>query len=277
MSRTVSGARVLITGAAQGLGRLYAERAVAEGAAAVILWDRDSAALAATAAALVQRAGTATQIAPYVLDISDLGAIAQTAQRVRTEIGDPDIVINNAGIARAALFWDHSNGDDTRATMQINALAPMYITREFLPAMLTDASRESRIVNIASAAGVLSAPQLSVYAASKAALIAWSDTLRLELETEGYGHVKVTTVCPSYISTGMVAGLHNVPRSTWLMPRLAPAYVVGRVWKSMLAGTPMLVLPWTVGLARALRGVLPRPVLDALVLGVGPSSARHRP
>ncbi|TFD47871.1 SDR family NAD(P)-dependent oxidoreductase [Cryobacterium frigoriphilum] len=276
MSRTVSGARVLITGAAQGLGRLYAERAVAEGAAAVILWDRDSAALAATTAALVQRAAAGTQIAPYVVDISDLGAIAQTAQRVRTEVGDPDVVINNAGIARAALFWDHSNGEDTRATMQINGLAPMYITREFLPAMLTDASRESRIVNIASAAGVLNAPQLSVYAASKAAVIAWSDTLRLELVTEGYGHVKVTTVCPSYISTGMVAGLDHVPRSNWLMPRLAPAYVVDRVWRAMLAGSPMLVLPWTVGLARALRSVLPRPVLDALASGVGPSSARRR-
>jgi short-subunit dehydrogenase len=271
MSRTVSGARVLVTGAAQGLGRLFAERAVIEGAAAVILWDRDSAALVATATALAQRARGATQIASYVVDISDLGAIAQTAQRVRTEVGDPDVIINNAGIARAALFWDHSNGEDTRATMQINALAPMYITREFLPSMLTDASRESRIVNLASAAGVQSAPQLSVYAASKAALIAWSDTLRLELVTEGYGHVKVTTVCPSYISTGMVAALHNVPRGSWLRPRLAPAYVVDRVWKAMLAGTPTLVLPWTVGLSRALRGVLPRPVRDRLALGRGAS------
>jgi len=259
---------VLVTGAAQGLGRLFAERAVIEGATAVILWDRDSAALAATAAALAQRAPVGTQIASYVVDISDLGAIAQTAQRVRTEVGDPDVVINNAGIARAALFWDHSNGEDTRATMQINALAPMYITREFLPSMLTDAARASRIVNLASAAGVQSAPQLSVYAASKAALIAWSDTLRLELVTEGYGHVKVTTVCPSYISTGMAASLHNVPRSTWLMPRLSPAYVVDRVWTAMLAGTPMLVLPWTVGLARALHGVLPRPVLDRLIMRI---------
>lgn len=267
---------MLITGAAQGLGRLYAERAVSEGAAVVIVWDRDAAALTVTAAALVQRAAAGTQIVPYVVDISDLGAIAQTAQRVRTEVGDPDVVINNAGIARAALFWDHSNGEDTRATMQINALAPMYVTREFLPAMLTDATRESRIVNIASAAGTLSAPQLSVYAASKAAVIAWSDTLRLELITEGYGHVKVTTVCPSYVSTGMVAGLRGVPRSTWLMPRLSPAYVVDRVWKAMLAGSPMLVLPWTVQLARALRGVLPRPVVDALVLGVGTSAPRRK-
>lgn len=265
---------MLITGAAQGLGRLYADRAVSEGAAVVVLWDRDSAALTAAAAALVQRAPAGTQVAPYVVDVSDLGAIAQTAQRVRMEVGDPDVVINNAGIAHSALFWDHSNGEDTRATMQINALAPMYITREFLPAMLTDATRESRIVNIASAAGILSAPQLSVYAASKAALIAWSDTLRLELVTEGYGHVKVTTVCPSFVSTGMVAGLRGVPRSSWLMPRLAPAYVVDRVWRAMLAGRPMLVLPLTVQLARALRGVLPRPVLDALALGVGTSASR---
>ena len=59
------------------------------------------------------------------------------------------------------------------------------------------------------------------------------------------------------------------------MPRLAPAYVVDRVWKAMLTGRPLLVLPWTVGIARALRGVLPLAVLDALVLGVGSASARH--
>ena len=80
MTRTVAGARVLITGAAMGMGRLYAERAVAEGAKAVILWDRDSAALSATVAELNDLAWPGTRIAPYVVDISDLGAIAQTAQ-----------------------------------------------------------------------------------------------------------------------------------------------------------------------------------------------------
>ena len=90
-----------------GMGRLYAERAVAEGARSVILWDRDAAALTSTAAELTAGADVGTQVSPYVVDISDLGAIAQTAQRVRTEVGDPDIVINNAGIIRGKYFWEH--------------------------------------------------------------------------------------------------------------------------------------------------------------------------
>jgi all-trans-retinol dehydrogenase (NAD+) len=260
MTRTVAGARVLITGAAMGMGRLYAERAVAEGATAVILWDRDAAALANTAAELSERADTGTRVAFYVVDISDLGAIAQTAQRVRVEVGNPDIVINNAGIVRGKYFWEHDNGDDTRPTMQINALAPMYITREFLPAMIDNAYREARIVNIASAAGTLSNPRMSVYAASKAAVIGWSDSLRLELVQQDHGNVKVTTVSPSYISTGMFAGA----RGPLLTPVMTPEYVVERVWRAMLRGTPMLMLPWTVGLSKALRGILPLPVWDAV-------------
>jgi short-subunit dehydrogenase len=259
MTRTVAGARVLITGAAMGMGRLYAERAVAEGAAAVILWDRDAAALAGTAAELGERAEAGTRVAFYVVDISDLGAIAQNAQRVRVEVGNPDIVINNAGIVRGKYFWEHDNGDDTRPVMQVNALAPMYITREFLPAMIDNAYREARIVNIASAAGTLSNPRMSVYAASKAAVIGWSDSLRIELVQQDHGNVKVTTVSPGYISTGMFAGA----RGPLLTPVMTPEYVVDRVWRAMLRGTPMLMLPWTVGLVQALRGILPLPVWDA--------------
>jgi short-subunit dehydrogenase len=246
------------------MGRLYAERAVAEGAKAVILWDKDAGALTATVAELTERAGEATRIAPYVVDIADLGAIAQTAQRVRNEVGDPDILINNAGIVRGKYFWEHDNGDDTRPTMQVNALAPMYITREFLPAMIHNAYREARIVNIASAAGTLSNPRMSVYAASKAAIIGWSDSLRLELRQQDHGNVKVTTVATSYITTGMFAGA----KAPLLTPHLSPEYVVDRVWRAMLAGTPMLLLPWTVSLSKALRGVLPLPVWDTVAGGL---------
>lgn len=255
---------MLITGAASGMGRLYAERAVAEGAASVVLWDKDAAGVTSTAAELSAVAGPGTRVVSYVIDISDLGAIAQTAQRVRTEVGNPDILINNAGIVRGKFFWEHDNGDDTRPTMQINALAPMYITREFLPGMMDNFYRAARIVNIASAAGTLSNPRMSVYAASKAALIGWSDSLRLELEQEDHDNVKVTTVSPSYISTGMFAGA----RGPLLTPVMTPEYVVDKVWAAMLAGKPQLMMPWTVGFARALRGVLPQPAWDAVASGL---------
>lgn len=280
MARTVRGARVLITGAASGMGRLYAERAVREGARAVVLWDRDEFALTRlterlrkevlagrTAAAWgapprspSSAAGVpATSVHPYSIDLGELGAIAQTAQAVRKDVGGIDILINNAGIVRGKLFWEHDNGEDTRPTMQVNALAPMYIAREFLPGML-ESPREARIVNIASAAGTLANPRMSVYAASKWAVIGWSDSLRIELSQEGYGHVKVTTVAPSYVDTGMFEGA----RGPLLTPVLTPEYVVDRVWSAMLAGRPTLMLPWSVGLAKTLKGVLPTRAWDAL-------------
>lgn len=276
---------MLITGAASGMGRLYAERAVREGARAVVLWDRDAAALTALTDALraeilagrtaaawgapprspSSAAGTpVTSVHPYFLDLGELGAIAQSAQAVRRELGGIDVLINNAGIVRGKYFWEHDNGDDTRPTMQVNALAPMYVTREFLPGMI-ESDREARIVNIASAAGTLSNPRMSVYAASKWAVIGWSDSVRLELEQQGFGHVKVTTVAPSYIDTGMFEGA----RGPLLTPVLTPEYVVDKVWKAMLAGRPMLMLPWSVGFARLLKGVLPTRAWDAVADRLG--------
>ncbi|MFF2372299.1 SDR family oxidoreductase [Agromyces sp. NPDC058110] len=262
MTRTVRGARLLITGAAGGMGRMYAQRAVAESAASVTLWDRDASALARTVDELGSVSQGRTRIHSYVVDLADLGSIAKHAQQVRKEVGNPDVLINNAGIVRGnAYFWQTDNGDDTRPTMQVNALAPMYVTREFLPGMIADAYRAARIVNIASAAGTLANPRMATYAASKAALIGWSDSLRLELEQADHTNVKVTTVTPSYISTGMFAGA----RGPVLAPILEPDFVVDRVWRAMLAGRPLLELPWSVGLSRALRGLLPTRLFDRLV------------
>jgi len=262
MTRTVQGAKVLITGAAGGMGRMYAERAVAERAESVTLWDVDGATLARTVDEIGAVSQGRTRVQSYVVDVADLGAIAKTAQRVRREVGNPDVLINNAGIVRGnRYFWETDNGEDTRPTMQVNALAPMYITREFIPGMIANAYRASRIVNVASAAGTLSNPRMAVYAASKAALIGWSDSLRIELEQADHTNVRVTTVTPSYISTGMFAGA----RGPVLAPVLEPEFVVDRVWKAMLAGTPLVELPWSVGLSRALRGVLPTRLFDRLV------------
>lgn len=260
MARTVRGARILITGAASGMGRLYAERAVLEGAKSVVLWDVDRESLEELTEVLRAVAEPGTSVYPYVVDVSELGAIAQAAHKVRRLVGDPDILINNAGIVRGALFWEHDNGDDTRKIMQVNALAPMFVTREFLPAMIQDAYRAKRIVNVASAAGLLSNPRMSVYAASKWAVIGWSDSLRLELEREDHGNVKVTTVAPSYIDTGMFEGA----RGPLLTPIMRPEYVVDRVWNAMLAGRPLLTLPRSVALAKALKGVLPVRAWDAI-------------
>jgi all-trans-retinol dehydrogenase (NAD+) len=252
--RTTVGANegtiILITGAAMGMGKLYAERAIADGAT-VVLWDVNAELLAKTAAELGNRAH------PFVVDLANPDDIRRVAALVITEIGDPTIIVNNAGIVRGKLFVDHDHDTDIELTMKINALAPMHVTRAFLPAMIAgataDASAHYRIVNIASAAGLLANPRMSVYASSKWALVGWSDSLRLELVMGGLSNIAVTTVCPSYITTGMFAGAKG-PRLT---PLMKPETVVARVWKGMQRGKAFVMMPAMVNVSKVVKGILP--------------------
>jgi short-subunit dehydrogenase len=254
--RTVESRIVLITGAAMGMGRLYAERAVAERAAAVVLWDMDAVALEATRAELSARGA---RVLAQVIDVSSAQAVAEAALRVQAEVGTPDVVINNAGVVRGKPFWEHDPLTDTEFVIRVNVLGPMHVTRAFLPGMIA-AGNEARILNVASASGLLSVPRMTVYTGSKWALIGWSDSLRLELKRAGHGHVRVTTLIPGYIKTGMFAGA----RAPLMTPLLEPAHVVDRAWVAMKAGRPRLMMPWTVALSGAMRGLLPLPLWDWL-------------
>lgn len=254
---SVAGKRVLITGAAMGLGRLYAERAVAEGATDVIVWDINEAAMSETVADLEAAGG---RVHSYIVDVSDRDAITAAAEQVLAEVGAPHILINNAGVVSGnAYFWECDPVKDVEFTMSINALAPMHITRAFLPGMIAT-GQDCRVVTMASAAGLTSNPRLAAYCASKWAAVGFSDSVRLELEQAGHHQVKVTTVCPYYIKTGMFEGA----KSALLLPLLEPEDVARDVWKAMLKGHAMLVLPKTVLLNEIVKGVLPTPLRDFL-------------
>ncbi|WP_030520642.1 SDR family NAD(P)-dependent oxidoreductase [Nocardia rhamnosiphila] len=259
---TVAGKKVLITGAAMGLGKLFAARAVREGAAAVMLWDINDTALRETAAELTAAGGT---VHTYTVDVSDSDAVATAAAAVRVDAGDIDVLVNNAGIVRGnTYFWETKDRNDIDKTMAINSLAPMYVTLEFLPAMVAGTT-EARVLTIASSAGLVHNPRMSVYAASKWAALGWSDSVRIELEQAGHDHVKVTTVCPTYIDTGMFAGA----KGFWLTPILDQHKVVDTSWTAMKKGTPLVILPWTSRLNKALSGVLPLKLRDLFLNTVG--------
>ena len=119
------------------MGLLYARRAVAEGASVVVLWDVDKVALKAVAAELGSAAGPTTQVVPEVVDLSSRTAIEKAAAKVIKKFGGTDVLINNAGVVRGAFFWEHDNARHTELTMQVNALAPMFATHEFLPGMMS--------------------------------------------------------------------------------------------------------------------------------------------
>lgn len=260
---SVAGKKVLITGAAMGLGRSFAEQAVRENAADVVLWDINDTALKQTADELAALGPGAVH--HRVVDVSDREAIAEAGAAVRAEIGDIDVLINNAGIVRGnGYFWETGNRADIEQTVAINSLAPMYITLEFLPAMVAGRT-PARVLNIASSAALVANPRMSVYAGSKWAALGWSDSVRLELEQSGNDHVKVTTFCPTYINTGMFAGA----KGFLFTPIIEQDEAVRTAWTEMKKGSALVVMPWTSRFNRAISGLLPVKVRDLYLDFVG--------
>ena len=259
--QSVEGSNVLVTGAAMGLGKLFATNAVKEGATTVVLWDANEAALKETAAELEAAGGT---VQYDVVDVTSQDRVTEAADRVRAEVGTIHVLFNNAGIVRGNSYFWENDPRDYLLTMEVNAIGPMLVAREFLPSMVYS-SRPCRLVNIASSAGLNAVPKMAAYAASKWAAVGFSDTVRLELEQAGHDHVKVTTVCPTYINTGMFDGAKGI----LFTPMLKQQDVVAQTWSAMLAGQPFVVMPWTSRMNKVLTGVLPVRLRDRYLRAVG--------
>lgn len=251
------------------MGLLYCHRAVSEGAAAISLWDRDADALHAAWSSL----GSLPHISTQLVDLADPESV-QNAYIVTSEVlGTPDILINNAGVVSGnEYFWNTDMATQNESTMRVNALAPMQVTNLFLRDMISEVERPKRILNIASAAATVSNPRMSVYAASKWALYGWSDSLRLELKQAKHDHVRVTTFCPSYVSTGMFAGAKGM----FLTPIITPERAVDTAWTAMLAGKPVQFTPSAVNLGKILRGVLPITLWDKVAQMMGVYSSMSK-
>ncbi|WP_404285330.1 SDR family NAD(P)-dependent oxidoreductase [Glutamicibacter arilaitensis] len=251
---SVAGLTVLVTGAAQGMGAIFARKACLDGARRVILWDISSQMLS-TFANELEQLNSASIIETETVDLRDQAAIIAAADQTLAA-GSVDVLVNNAGVVTGASFANH-RAAQISDIMAVNALAPMHLTHALLGQMGQD-GRPARILTIASAAALVSNPNMSVYAASKAAAMSWSDSLRLELERDTESDIKVTTFCPTYVSTGMFAGA----KSMLLTPIMDPEYVAAKAWTAMLRGTPLVLLPWTSKFGQLLRGVLPRGAWD---------------
>ena len=224
----LEGKTVLITGGASGIGKIMA-RLLLERNAKVVIWDINKQKIEETIAELT----TKGEVFGFVVDVSMVEAIQETAQKVKLEVGVVDVLINNAGIVVGKYFQEHTT-EDIIKTMEINANAPMLITSAFLEDMLKQNS--GHICNIASSGGLISNPKMSVYAASKWSLIGWSDSLRIEME-QLKKDIHVTTVMPYYINTGMFDGVQS--KIPILKPEAAALTIVKAIEKNKI----MLTLP----------------------------------
>jgi all-trans-retinol dehydrogenase (NAD+) len=249
----IKNATILITGGASGIGRIMGELCLEKNAKRLILWDIDGEKLNETIADLKSRG---YEVTGNLIDITDTDAVILTAKQILNNYGPVDILINNAGIVVGKFFEEHSHSEIDK-TMQINTQAMMHITREFLPSMIS--AQNGHIVNISSAAGLAANPQMAVYVASKWAVIGWSETLRLELESKSKG-LHVTTVTPFYISTGMFEGVKSP-----IVPIVKPASAARQIINAIEKNKVFCRMPWIVYAMPFFKGILPQRWFDALI------------
>ena len=213
---------VLITGGGSGIGRIMGRLALERGARKVVVWDIDERNIAASLAAYAAPERTAG----YRADVSDRRQVEETFARTTAECGPVEIIINCAGIITGNKTFDRQTPE---------------------------------ALDIASAAGMNSNPRMAVYAASKWAVIGWSDSLRIELQ-EARSGVHVTTVAPYYIATGMFAGVRSR-----LVPILDPEKTARPIVRAVDPNRTLRGLPWGFHLIRQVQGLLPDKLFDALV------------
>ncbi|GAA4321486.1 SDR family oxidoreductase [Pontixanthobacter gangjinensis] len=244
---------VLITGGASGIGLLMARQAVEKGASNLIVLDLDQAALERMQKEL---SSPVSRLLALKTDITSEQELQKALQQIRAEKLEVDILINNAGVVTGKSFHEHSLSDIDR-DMKVNSIAPMKLTRELIQGMLK--RKTGHIVNISSAASMLSNPRMSVYCASKWAMTGWSDSLRIEMEEAKTG-IQVLTVTPYYIDTGMFAGVRSP-----LIPILKPERVVGKIIRAIEKDKIVLRTPWIIYTLPFVKGILPKRMLDVVI------------
>ncbi|OQV21907.1 Epidermal retinol dehydrogenase 2 [Hypsibius exemplaris] len=258
--KSVAGEIALITGAGSGIGRLTALR-LAKLGAKLVLWDVNSEGLEVTRR-MIQEAGGQAHV--YECDVTDRFLVYLTADRVRDEVGDVTILVNNAGIVSGKPFLETPD-EKLQKTMDVNATAHFWTLKAFLPRMLE--LKHGHIVTISSIAGKISAARLVDYCASKYAAVGLHEALVQEFRASETG-VHLTNVCPFFINTGMFGGLKI--RFPSILPGLDQHYVADRIVKAIEYNEPEVVIPATMKLTLILNLLLPTKASGALseLLGV---------
>jgi NAD(P)-dependent dehydrogenase (short-subunit alcohol dehydrogenase family) len=193
----------VVTGAFGGIGAAVV-RALAEAGAHVALLDTRPADSGAAAAAAVEAAGR--RAAVIAADVASETSVESAFQEIRRRLGEPGILVNNAGITDDAILWRMSTAS-WRRVLDVNLTGPFLMMRAAIPAMR--AAGWGRIVNVASINAERGKAGQANYAASKAGLIALTRTAARELGPRG---ITVNAVAPGFIETAMTAALPEAIR-----------------------------------------------------------------
>lgn len=259
VSRYYQDKTILITGAASGIGRRFAEVISERAEVHLILWDRNP----DTLKQVKEELNSSAKVSITSIDVTESDVIQLEAERIIKQNLLPDIIINCAGIVVGKDFHEHSY-TQIEKTIQINTTGSMCVVRAFLNEMIERGS--GHVVNLASASGYIGNPRMSVYAASKWAVLGWTESLQLEMKKLQTG-VHVTAVIPSYIDTGMFDGV----KAPLLVPILKTDDIVERMITGIAKKKRAVKAPFMVRFVPFLKSILPASAFDWLagnVLGV---------
>ncbi len=240
--------RVFITGASSGIGAALAREYAAQGAMLGLVARRGEM-LAALMATLPNPACHAL----YVLDVTDHAALAEAARDFIGRAGGVDIVIANAGVSHGTLTECPEDQQVFDAIFSTNVSATFATFSPFIETMKTQTTTR-RLVGIASVAGIRGLPGAGAYSASKAAVVCYCESLRLELKPYG---IDVVTIAPGYIATPMTQ------KNAYPMPFLMPAdRFAAKAASTIASGTSYRVIPWQMGVVAKLLRMLPNWLYD---------------
>lgn len=183
---------VLITGASSGIGESLALAFAQEGAN-LLLVARDRERLAAVQAQCAAR-GVSARVA--VVDVIDEAQVRALAEDIAAQGGHVDVLVNNAGVVMGGLCWEVETAD-WRRLHDLNVMGVVHGIRAFVPRMI-ERAQGGHVVNLASVSGLVGAPGMSTYSATKFAVVGLSESLRHELHRHRIG---VSVVCPGFVKT----------------------------------------------------------------------------
>jgi hypothetical protein len=249
-----------ITGASSGIGQALAARYAQRGWRLALVARR-----VAEMQAWAQSQGLGPdRCASYPADVSDIDSIVEAGQRCIAEQGLPEVVIANAGISVGIDTAIREDLDVLADTLALNNVGLAATFHPFLAAMRARGS--GTLVGIASVAAIRGLPGHGAYCASKAAVVAYCESLRGECRGSG---VRVVTLLPGYVATPLTAG------NTYGMPfLLAPEVFAERALRAIDTGVSYRVIPWQMGLVAKLMRLLPNPLFDRLLEGRGRKKRR---
>ncbi|SEW40962.1 3-ketoacyl-ACP reductase [Chitinophaga arvensicola] len=195
---SLKGKKALITGGGKGIGRALAIALAQEGVDIALL-GRNAGPLEAVAKEV---SSLGVKVAYATADVADIAAVNEAVATVTKELGQPDILINNAGIAAFGGFMD-LDPVQWEQIIRVNLLGVYYVTRAVLPGMIE--RKTGDIINISSTAGQRGAPLTSAYSASKFGLLGLTESLMLEVRKH---NIRVSALTPSTIATDMAKDLN---------------------------------------------------------------------